>query len=192
MSDRRGAVGVLLISLYLVFACFIWVNSLQPQQPKANAGNQILGAQTIALPEASGLPSLNKMFELTNQLRSSQGLATLQINETLNQLAQTRATDMAQRSYYAHQNPEGLYYYDQLKGTAFEATYNCENLALESNMHPQAYLDQWKTSTKGHKECLLNSSTNQVGYGIARLSFDSTTDKDDSFVIVAIQATKPN
>lgn len=191
MSDRRGAVGVFLISVYLVFACFVWINSLRPT-PLASAGNEVLSAKTIALPEISGFPSLNKLFELTNQTRTNQSLVKLHMNDTLNHVAQSRANDMARRNYYAHKNPEGLFYYDQLKGTEFGDTYNCENLAMASGTLSQTYLDQWLTSNNGHKECLLNKSTNSVGYGVARLTFDTPTTTDDSFIIVAIQANLTN
>lgn len=191
MSDRRGVAGVLLISFYLVFACFTWVNSLRPPQ-QVSAGKEVLSAKTIALPEVSDFPSLNKLLLLTNQVRTNQSLVKLHMNDTLNQLAQSRADDMAKRNYYAHQSPDGLYYYNELNGTPFDANYNCENLALASSLQPQIYLDQWLTSPNGHKECLLNPTVNSVGYGVARLSFGTPTTEDDSFVIVAVQANQPN
>jgi uncharacterized protein YkwD len=169
----------------------MYVSSLPPKT-QANPQNQVLGAKTVALPETTDFPGLNRLLELSNQSRNAANLPALRLDPTLTKLAQTRADDMALRGYYAHRNPEGLYYYDQLTLTKFSNVYSCENLALDSSKISQTYLDQWLKSPDGHKECLLNSSTTFVGLGVAKLSFGTQTTDDDSFVVVAIQANQPN
>lgn len=191
MDERRDVVGVVLISLYLVFASFVYSYSLPPKT-RANPQEQVLGAKTVVMPEISDFPSLNNLLALSNKERGTPNLPALRLDPTLTKQAQARADDMANRGYYAHQNPEGLYYYDQLALTKFSHAYSCENLALDSSRSSQTYLNQWLNSTDGHKECLLNPSTTFVGYGVAKLSFGTQTTDDDSFVVVAIQASQPN
>jgi uncharacterized protein YkwD len=186
MGTRKERIILLCTGLYFALAYFVSLNFLyRPQH--ANGYGRVLGStSSVTLPENSNLPSLITLFELSNAIRLNNNLSPLQLDSTLTKLAQSRADDMASRGYFAHQSPEGLYYYDQLN----EDTYSCENLALNSNLEPQIYVDLWITSTSGHKECLLNASTTRVGYGVAKLSFDHLKSFDsESYIVVAIQAS---
>jgi uncharacterized protein YkwD len=193
MSVAKDRIILLCIGLYLVFAYFA-SSSISYQVLHTNGPGQVLGTSrvgkpTITMPENSGLPNLNAIFGLNNATRSNNGLDRLQLDNTLTKLAQSRADDMAQRGYFGHRSPEGLYYYDQLQQTPFENTYSCENLALSSSLEPQTYLGQWLASTTGHKECLLDTPATRVGYGVAKLAFDHTKGFDsESYIVVAIQA----
>src|ERR1044072_1643012 len=59
--------------------------------------------QTVTAPAVSG----DQIISLTNQTREVQGLGTLTYSAKLARSAQMKADDMAAKSYFAHENPEG-------------------------------------------------------------------------------------
>lgn len=82
----------------------------------------------------------------------------------LDQLAQLRADDMAQRGYYAHQTPDGKYFYDYLEKFGYSrSTSGCENLLLDrSGLSRQQVNQIWRASPK-HLDC-LNAAHTEFGY----------------------------
>lgn len=196
MEVSRDKYIFLMIVLYSVFSLF-WTISLQSSGVSdltAKATVQKLNNEinSTIYNEASDLPSLNTLMDISNARRASKGIPKLQSNDTLRQVAQSRADDMASRGYYSHKNPEGLYYFDQLKQTAFANSFSCENLGLDSTLSANNYLEQWATSNKGHKECLFDPGVSHVGYGVAKLAFDHSKGYDsESYIVVSIQAVLP-
>lgn len=71
------------------------------------------------------------LVELTNVDRSAQGLATLSVSPLLNEVAQAKANDMAQKGYFAHVSPEGLTPWHWFKEKGYRFTYAGENLAVD-------------------------------------------------------------
>jgi uncharacterized protein YkwD len=192
MSGWKNLVILCCIGIYMIFSVYLSINYLYP--PAEVSGQQhVLGATTVRLPEDSSLPSLNNLLAKSNLKRYGTGQPLLTIDFELTKLAQSRADDMAQHGYFSHQNLEGFNYSHLLRGSIYEQTYSCENLALGSSLNTELYVNQWLNSNSGHKECLLNKSTSRVGYGVAKLAFDHSKEYDsESYIIVAIQAGSPN
>lgn len=188
MRVWRDILGVFLIGLYLVFFSMSWANALT-ETPKNTKNTQVLSAHSTFLPTPAGLPSAEQMLTLTNQTRKDSDLPALSPNSTLTSIAQQRADDMAARRYYAHRSPDGTYYYNSLESTQFKQSYSCENLGMDSTVSADTYVSQWLASNKGHKECLLNSTINQVGYGVAEVSFDPAQVDNKTYIVVAIHAS---
>lgn len=124
-----------------------------------------------------------------NQERTSHGLDQLQSHEMLGKIAQTRANDMASRSYYAHKDPDGNFYYDFFDSFGITPGYTCENLDLVFAPNLEQVIDEWNASVKGHRECMMNSRTTFAGYGSAKLTLVNYNGiVTTAYVIVAIHA----
>lgn len=135
------------------------------------------------------LPNTNEVFDLVNTERKKQGLPSLERSQLLTDVAKARAADMQKNGYYAHQAPDGTYYFDLLKGTDYAESYSCENLNLRFSTGPQGYVNGWLDS-QSHKRCLLHSDTTRAGYAVVRLSPFEGSEDLPSYVVVAIHATE--
>ncbi len=85
-------------------------------------------------------------------------------NNSLNTLSKLRAEDMARNSYYSHETPEGLYFFDYFSGYGIASnTASCENLLLKpSGMSKSEVFSEWQNSPS-HKAC-LDAGHTQFGY----------------------------
>lgn len=118
-----------------------------------------------------GPPNAQEMLELVNQERAKVGVAPLKLDERLNASAQEKADDMQNRDYYGHVSPEGT------RGTIFvfkhmpsKCRYAGENLAniLVPDSNSRNPISTWMSSTKGHREAILDKDYDLVGFGIAK------------------------
>lgn len=107
----------------------------------------------------------SEVATLSNQYRTSAGLAPLTINSKLMASAQAKADDMAAKGYFAHDSPQGLspwYFFDSV-GYSYSTA--GENLAL-TNQSASSVSDGWYNSP-GHRANMLSATFTEVGYGIA-------------------------
>ena len=118
-----------------------------------------------------GPPDAQEMLELVNQERAKVGAAPLKLDERLNASAQEKADDMQNRDYYGHVSPDGT------RGTLFvfkhipsKCRYAGENLAniLIPDSNSRNPISTWISSTKGHREAILDKDYDLVGFGIAK------------------------
>lgn len=118
-----------------------------------------------------GPPDAQEMLELVNQERTKVGAAPLKLDERLNASAQEKADDMQNRDYYGHVSPDGT------RGTLFvfkhipsKCRYAGENLAniLIPDSNSRNPISTWMSSTKGHREAILDKDYDLVGFGIAK------------------------
>lgn len=103
---------------------------------------------------------LNNVLTETNKLRAEKGLAPLVIDERLSAYAQLRAGDLVK--LFEHKRPNGQEWYLGIAtGRAGE------NLAYGENSDTGAKaVTQWRNSTKGHYEAIINSTYTKVGLGV--------------------------
>lgn len=137
-----------------------------------------------------GMPDPNQVFQYMNRARMTSGLPPLEKNDILANLAEQRAKDMAANTYYAHKDSKGQYFDQLLRENGYTVSYGCENLDLEFTTMPEIYVNNWLSSTSGHRECLLNSSVTEAGYAVASIA-PMGGENIDSYVVVAIHSTKP-
>ncbi len=118
-----------------------------------------------------GPPDAQEMLELVNEERAKVGVAPLKLDERLNASAQEKADDMQNRDYYGHVSPEGT------RGTLFvfkhmpsKCRYAGENLAniLVPDSNSRNPISTWMSSTKRHREAILDKDYDLVGFGIAK------------------------
>ena len=140
----------------------------------AQAVAEVAQEQTQEQPKSKydvGPPDAQEMLELVNQERAKVGVAPLKLDKRLNASAQEKADDMQNRDYYGHVSPEGV------RGTLFvfkhmpsKCQYAGENLAniLIPDSNSRNPISTWMSSTKGHREAILDKGYDLVGFGIAK------------------------
>jgi len=117
---------------------------------------------------ASVLPAV--LDDLTNQNRQSQNLSVLAVNPVLNKVAELKAKDMAEKSYFAHVSPEGKqpWYWFNLVG--YKYSYAGENLAVDfTDSKDVTYA--WMNSPT-HKANIMKSAYTEMGTGVATGTFN--------------------
>lgn len=132
----------------------------------------------------------NLTFELVNRTRKHNGLAELRASRLLGAVAAERAADMSTRQYYAHQSPDGTYYYDKFAGHGITAGYSCENLDLTFVPNQERVIYEWMSSSQGHRNCMLSPEVTHAGYASTQLNlvqYDGSI--TTAYLVVAIHAS---
>ena len=111
--------------------------------------------------------------QLVNEERQKAGLAALEKQPVLDQIAQQRSQDMAERGYFSHEDPDGgqLPLERLLLTNGFDYLQAGENIAYflgptEVELLPRLSLAKWMESA-AHRENLMDGAYNQTGFGIA-------------------------
>ena len=112
---------------------------------------------------ASVLPSI--LANLTNEERQAQNLNTLTINSVLNKAAEMKATDMAEKGYFAHTSPEGKTPWYWLEKAGYSYQYAGENLAINFS-DSKDVTAAWMNSPT-HRANIVKDKYTEVGTGIA-------------------------
>lgn len=135
--------------------------------------------QTVDL--GSDLPALRTQFlTLINRDRTAYQKSTVVLDDTLSQLAQLRADDMAARDYFGHWNAEGLGVNDLRAQFAVSQTV-AENLAKETDI-PFAHYGLMQSAI--HRANILKPVWTRVGLGIAK-------HKDGTYLFVELFSEDP-
>ncbi len=112
--------------------------------------------------------SINGLLQSTNQNRTANGVAALSLNALLNQSAQAKAKDMANRNYWSHNTPEGNPPWVFITQAGYDYKTAGENLAYGFATSNDT-VTGWMNSPP-HKANLLNAGFVDVGFGIASSS----------------------
>ncbi len=106
------------------------------------------------------------LVDLTNNNRQVNRVGLLELNSTLEKVAQLKADDMASRGYFAHNSPDGLtpwYWFGQV---GYDFLYAGENLAVhfsDSGDVVRAWMD-----SPGHRANILNNKFSEIGIATSR------------------------
>lgn len=103
-------------------------------------------------------------WALVNQVRQSQGLAPLDWDSSLAQLARLHSRDMERLDYVGHRSPQQGSFDARLRGAGIQAPLVLENVA--SGVGPQEILDRLMASP-GHRFNILNPEVTHLGVGVA-------------------------
>lgn len=105
-----------------------------------------------------------QVLVLTNEARAAEGLPPLTFNETLNQVAQAYAQNMAVNDFMAHDDPNsGLSASDRVTNAGYTWQSVRENLAAGSAT-PEEVVAGWLNSP-GHRENILADDVTEIGIG---------------------------
>jgi uncharacterized protein YkwD len=110
-----------------------------------------------------------RSYELHNQTRESNNLATLCISEILTQAARSHSQEMIDKGYFDHNSYNGESYSARLESSGYNSYEQVgENIAWGSGSlaSPENIFQSWMESS-GHRENILNPDYREVGIGTA-------------------------
>lgn len=110
------------------------------------------------------------LVDLANGDRVLNSLGTLAINQTLVRAAQAKANDMAEKSYFAHNSPEGYDSWHWFKEAGYTFSYAGENLALDFS--DSADVERAWMQSASHRENLLDPHFTEIGIALAQGTFE--------------------
>jgi uncharacterized protein YkwD len=106
------------------------------------------------------------LIALVNAARTEHGLPPVRKSPVLMKLAEDYAARMIERGFFSHIDPETGYGPGQ---RALQAGYLFlsvgENLGANQTS-PEAVMDDWMSSTEGHRESILSAQWNEVGAAV--------------------------
>ena len=108
-------------------------------------------------------------YELHNQTRASNGLATLCVHRALTQAAQYHSQEMIDRGYFDHNSYDGESFSARLERFGYDSYEEVgENIAWGSgtNAYPDSIFQIWMNSSE-HQENILSPNYGEVGIGTA-------------------------
>lgn len=108
----------------------------------------------------------NVLVDLANQDRAGENLPALVTNDLLVRAAQMKANDMAAKSYFAHNSPDGKtpwYWIDQ---AGYNFTYAGENLAV--NFADSGDVNNAWMNSPGHRANIMNQNFTEIGIATAQ------------------------
>lgn len=124
-----------------------------------------------------------RVIELTNQKRLESGLSPLNLNSTLNQVAQAKAGDMFAFNYWAHNSPSGRDPWSFFREAGYNYLYAGENLARDF-MTSDAAVEAWMNSPT-HRENILNGKYKEIGLAVV----DGTLEGVETTLVVQVFGT---
>lgn len=160
---KGKALHIDFLTYYLIFAL---VTSIVFKRMGTNFNN-ILGFATDI--------TVDKLYQLTNEQRQKNGLATLQYNAKLADAAQKKAQDMFAKNYWAHYSPDGNTPWQFILASGYQYEFAGENLA-KNFLFSQGVIDGWMNS-QTHRDNILKPEYSDVGFAIVNgvLNGEETT-----------------
>ena len=129
------------------------------------AAPPVAAADTTAMAEAE-----RQVVALLNQQRAEVGLLPLRVDVRLRTIARARATDMAEKGYFAHQQPDGRWAWDLMTEAGITWFGTGEILAANSSGElsesASSAAQQWRDSSS-HYALVTSRDYNYLGVGLA-------------------------
>lgn len=104
-----------------------------------------------------------QVLNLVNAERAKYSLSPLTLNSSVSKVAQAKAEDMKNNSYFSHTSPTYGSPFDMLKQFGISYSTAGENIA-KGQKTPQAVVNAWMNS-EGHRANILNKNFTQLGVG---------------------------
>ena len=103
-------------------------------------------------------------FNLMNQDRNANGLASLTLDPVLCELARIKSNDMRDKGYFAHESPTYGRVSDMLNTFGYSFSAAGENIAHHASVHKAqaAFM-----SSDGHRRNILSTSWTKAGVGVS-------------------------
>ncbi|MFA5000711.1 MAG: CAP domain-containing protein [Candidatus Paceibacterota bacterium] len=129
------------------------------------------------------LPAL--VVDYANLDRAVEKKLPLQTNVLLTQAAQLKAEDMAKRSYFSHEGPDGEAPWIWLDRVGYKYVYAGENLAL--NFYDSGQVNQAWLNSFQHRANIMNKNFTEIGVGSATGQFEG---RNSVFIVQFFGSTK--
>lgn len=144
-----------------ILNCAVYVAAAVPLIPVEVSGGAGLNQDPS---EAQLVKFRQQLLDLTNAERAKVGSAPLELNDTLNQVAQYHSEDMGKLGYFAHNSPSGESPGDRAKKFGWTGGIG-ENIASDGSIAGAHNGLFWSA---GHRSNMLNSGWKYAGFGIAK------------------------
>jgi uncharacterized protein YkwD len=161
------------IGLGLVIAVLLGVNVAYNYSTSKSF--QVLGYATSI--------DAGEIIGLSNQQRTSHGLAALGTNAKLNQAAAAKAQDMVNRNYWAHYAPDGTSPWYFITSAGYSYATAGENLAKDFNTSG-GVVNAWMNSP-AHRDNILNTTYTETGVAVLNGTLQGT----QTTLVVAMYAS---
>ncbi len=135
-----------------------------------SAPTEYYGLSAAPTPPSSS-DFVQRVLDLTNQFRSQNGVAPLQLNQELNAAALNHSTDMALQDYFSHTGKDGSSAGDRMSQVGYTSYAWGENIAAGYTT-PEQVVQGWINSP-GHRANMLNPSFTELGVGYYNLANDT-------------------
>jgi uncharacterized protein YkwD len=163
-------VCVLAAALLLATATVLLLGVLTAEKPASAQSTLSGGYVTRCDGESLYLNAYEKStYELHNQTRASNGLATLCLHEALTQAARSHSQEMIDKGYFSHNSYDGESFSARLERFGYDSYEEVgENVAWGSgtNAYPDSIFQSWMNRSE-HQENILSPNYREVGIGTA-------------------------
>ena len=125
-------------------------------------------AQIYIFPNTNllGLIVSDTIVNETNVNRAKENLSSLKVSPILNEAAQLKANDMADKGYFSHTSPEGITPWYWFNEAGYSFYYAGENLAVNF-VDSKDVVNAWMNSPS-HRANMVNYNFTEIGIGIAK------------------------
>lgn len=135
------------------------------------SGNGAANQRADATPLSNNEAFLFRVAALTNDVRTSNGLHALTINDTLQATALLQSTNMAEQDFFSHTGTDGLKAWHRAENLGYDYQSIGENIAA-GQLTPEEVVQEWVNSP-GHLANILNPAYTEIGVGYQYLENDT-------------------
>ncbi|MGA9110367.1 MAG: CAP domain-containing protein [Smithella sp.] len=107
------------------------------------------------------------IITLTNNARAQSGLPPLKDNQLLDAIAESRASDMLEKQYFAHVSPTGQQVSDIAQSVGYRYEVIAENIGSGDFYTNQKIIDNWMQSP-GHRRNILSTEVEDIGAAVLK------------------------
>lgn len=110
------------------------------------------------------------ILRMVNEERAKAGAQAMVMESLRRNVARAHSKDMAVRSFFDHNNPDGKSPFDRMKAAGISYSTAGENIAYNSlpvDRSAKAAMDSWMKSD-GHRKNILNTKYGRTGIGVYR------------------------
>ncbi|RNB88403.1 hypothetical protein EDM59_04560 [Brevibacillus nitrificans] len=122
------------------------------EQPAKKAEQQVQASEVV-----------KQVADLVNQERAKAGLKPVEMDASLNNVAQAKAADMSNNNYFDHTSPTYGSPFDMMKQFGVSFMTAGENIAMGQRTAEEV-MNQWMNS-EGHRQNIMNPSFTKIGVG---------------------------
>ena len=173
-------VYVLIAALVLATATLLFISIIDKEQT-ASAQSTSSGGGSVPTCDGGSI-NLNayevRTYELHNQARASNGLATLCLHEALTQAARFHSQEMIDKGYFDHNSYDGESFSARLERFGYTSyTKVAENIAWGSGTKasPEYIFGTWLESSD-HQANILDPDYREIGIGTATGEYQGYSD----------------
>lgn len=117
-------------------------------------------------PSQSETAMEQEVLRLVNEERAKNGLNALTWAEDLAKVARAHSSDMINRGFFSHTNPDGESPFDRLKNAGISYRSAAENIAYGQKSAADV-MNSWMNSS-GHRANILNANLREIGVGAVK------------------------